>query len=89
MKIIEFHVRIMKLMKFLKSWTIIIKNKNIKIQRANHENHANHYILYKNYENHANYRIPHENHKNHKNHRIPCENHENHETNIRIIYENQ
>ena len=72
MKILEFHSRIMKIMRILESmWES--------------QNHKNHNIPYKNYENHIpfdnheNIRIPCENCENYENLRIPIDNNEDYE----------
>ena len=69
MEIIEFSLRIMKIM----------KKKQHRIPYENHETNENLSLSCENHEKLSNLRIPLDNHENHENHTIRFENHENHE----------
>ena len=81
MKILEFHIRNMKIIEILKldATRIMQINKKDSISCENYEHHENHRITYENHETHENHGIPYENHENQENIRIPSDNHENNE----------
>ena len=56
MKILEFDLRIKKIIK------------NLRFHSDNYEKHENHIIQIKNHENHENLKIALKNHENHENH---------------------
>ena len=58
MKIFDFHVGVMKIMKLCENLKIIMKKKENYITSCeNHENQQNHYIPRENNENHENHKI--------------------------------
>ena len=56
MKIIEFHMKVTKLMKI--SLLIDVDYENIRFPSKNQENYQNQTIQCENYENHENHKVP-------------------------------
>ena len=56
MKIIEFHMKVTKLMKI--SLLIHVDYENIRFPNKNQENYQNQTIQCENYENHENHKVP-------------------------------